>query len=97
MTWQYPETAPVGVPLRVAARGKGSEGTRELCYELIKMADGGWCYARTMAPIFEWHKPVFWTDEPRTAGEQAWFEEAAELAHGYAGRPSWDNDKRLRS
>lgn len=91
MTWQYPETAPTGVPLRAAVQRGGCKGTIELCYDLVKRPDGRWCYARTMAPVFPWHEPVLWSNEPRTPDEQKAFNEAALAAHGWAFRPSYDN------
>lgn len=88
MTWKHAKTIVDDVIVRAAVRVRQSDGfTRELPYDLTHRA-GRWFYARTMAPVFEWHVPYAWTLTPRTKEQQLEFERVAAALHGSPHLPS---------
>ena len=87
--WKFPKAAPNFIPLRVRVRSPDGHVTRlrELPYLLVR-DDDRWFYSRTMVPVYPWHKPVLWTDTPRTDGEHIHFETELARLWGCVSLPS---------
>jgi len=86
--WKFPKAAPNFIPLRVRVRLSGTHSPlRELPYLLVR-DDDRWFYSRTMVPVYPWHKPVLWTDTPRTDDERIHFDTELARLWGDVALPS---------